>query len=98
MFKLNELKSFAREAKALLARENDLAAFEVYCSSDEQTVARLNYTSEIPSRGVEELKSLSADGFALRIVMRNDPHRSCIASEVGDLGARGVSYSLCRAR
>ena len=59
-------------ALALLARERDLAAFEIYCSSSEQIVARLNHTGEIPSRGVEEVKSLAADGFAIRVVTRRD--------------------------
>ena len=52
-----ELKNFVREARAMLARERDLAEFEIYCASAEHRVARIAYTSDIPSRGVEELKS-----------------------------------------
>ena len=67
-----ELKDFVRAARALLGRERDLAEFEVYCASAEHRVARLVYTSDIPCRGVEELKSHVADGFTVRVVMRRD--------------------------
>ena len=93
-----ELRNFAREAVALLARERDLAGFEVYCSTSEHRVARLNYTSDIPSRGVEEFKSLNADGFALRIVMRRDPHETGSATEAGDLSLDAVRAAIRRAR
>jgi PmbA protein len=95
---INDLKNFAREASALLTREKDLAAFEVYCSSAEHHVARLNYTSDIPSRGVEEFKSLNADGFALRILMRRDVHETGYAAVAGDLSAASVRDALARAR
>src|SRR5271156_6675321 len=95
---LNELKSFARDAAGVVAREKDLAEFEVYCSSTEQLVARLNYTSDIPCGGVEEVKSLSADGFAIRIVSANNRHENSIAFEAGDLSRDGVRAALFRAR
>jgi PmbA protein len=95
---LNELKRFVKEAAGLLAREKDLAAYEVYCSTGEHKVVRLNYTSDIPSRGIEEFKSLDADGFALRIVTRRDPHETGSASIAGDLSAASVREALTRAR
>jgi predicted Zn-dependent protease len=94
----NDLREFVREATTLLARERDLAAFEVYCSTSEHRVARLNYTSDIPSRGIEEFKSLNADGFALRLVMRSDPHETGSASEAGDLTLDTVRVAIRRAR
>src|ERR1700676_1837172 len=93
-----DLRKFVHEAAALLARERDLAAFEVYCSTSEHRVARLNYTSDIPSRGVEEFKSLNADGFAIRLVMRSDPHETGSASEAGDLSLDAVRATIRRAR
>jgi PmbA protein len=95
---LIDLKKFARGAAALLAREKDLAAYEVYCSTSEHKVVRLNYTSDIPSRGIEEFKSLDADGFALRIVTRRDPHETGSASIAGDLSAAAVREAITRAR
>ena len=59
-----ELKSFVRSAARELSRDPDFAEFEIYAASSEQRIARLAYTSDIPSRGVEEIKSLGADGFA----------------------------------
>jgi PmbA protein len=94
----NELKKFTREATAFLARQKDLAAYEVYCSTSEHKVVRFNYTSDIPSRGVEEFKSLDADGFALRIVTRRDPHEIGSASIAGDLSIAAVREALSRAR
>ncbi|MBV8451954.1 MAG: hypothetical protein JOZ29_06725, partial [Deltaproteobacteria bacterium] len=95
---LNALKKFAREATALLAREKDLASYEVYCSTGEHKVVRLNYTSDIPSRGIEEFKSLDADGFALRIVTQRDPHETGSASVAGDLSVAAVREAIARAR
>jgi hypothetical protein len=95
---LNELKNFAREASSILARDKDFAAHEVYCSSAAHRVARLNYTSDIPSRGIEEFKSLNADGFALRIVMRRDAHETGSASIAGDFSPASVRAALARAR
>jgi len=93
-----DLRKFVREATAILARERDLAAYEIYCSSSEHRVARLNFTSDIPSRGLEEFKSLNADGFALRLVMRRDPHETASATEAGDLSLDAVRATLKRAR
>jgi predicted Zn-dependent protease len=94
----NDLRKFVNEAAALLAREKDLAAFEVYASTAEHRVARLNYTSDIPSRGIEEFKSLNADGFMIRIVMRRDAHEIGSASTAGDLSLDAVRDALSRAR
>jgi len=94
----SDLKGFVREAAALLARERDLAAYEVYASASEDHVARINYTSDIPSRGVEEFKSLNAEGFALRIVMKRDAHATGTAAIAGDLSLEALRDSLKRAR
>ncbi len=93
-----DLRKFVREAAALLARERDFSAFEIYCSTSEHRVARLNFTSDIPSRGLEEFKSLNADGFAMRVVMRRDPHETGSATEAGDLSLDAVRATMQRAR
>jgi predicted Zn-dependent protease len=93
-----ELKRFVREAWAMLARERDLAEFEIYCVSAEHRVARIAYTSDIPSRGIEELKSHVADGFTLRIVMRRDAREIGTASEAADLTIDALRMALVRAR
>ena len=98
MRSLAELKSFTREAARILARENDLASYEIYCATAEHRIARLSYTSDIPSRGLEEFKSLHADGFQLRVAMRRDPHEVGAAFEAGDFTADSVRDALRRAR
>jgi hypothetical protein len=55
MIRASELKRFVREAAAIVARDKDVAQFEIYCASGDNRIARLNYTSDIPCRGVEEL-------------------------------------------
>ena len=97
MIKASELKSFAREAAAIVARDKDVAAFEIYCASGDNRIARLNYTSDIPCRGVEELKSHSADGFQIRIVMKRDEHEVGTAYDAGDFGADAIRAVLARA-
>ncbi len=98
MRSLAELKSFTREAARILARESDLASYEVYCATAEHRIARLNCTSDIPSRGLEEFKSLHADGFQVRVAMRRDPHEVGAAFEAGDFTADSVRGALRRAR
>ena len=98
MREATELKKFVREARAMLTRESDVAEFEIYCVSAEHRVARIAYTSDIPSRGVEELKSHVADGFTLRIVMRRDGREIGTASEAGDLTTEALRMALERAR
>jgi len=98
MLTLANLKSFAKAAAAMLARQRDLADFEVYCSSGDELIARLNYTSDIGCRGVEEVKSSAADGFAIRVVFRRDPRQSASASEAGDFSLESLRRALERAR
>jgi hypothetical protein len=98
MRSIAEMRGFIRTARAMLARQRDLAGFEVYASSSEHRVARINYTSDIPARGVEEFKSLNADGFAVRIAMARDPHETGNAAIAGDLTIDAVREALERAR
>jgi predicted Zn-dependent protease len=97
MIKASELKSFAREAAAIVSRDKDVAAFEIYCASGDNRIARLNYTSDIPCRCVEELKSHSADGFQIRILTRRDAHEVGTAYEAGDFSKDAIRAVLARA-
>ncbi len=97
MIRGSELKSFAREAAAIVARDRDVAQFEIYCASGDNRIARLNYTSDIPCRGVEELKSHAADGFQIRIVLRRNAHEVGTAYEAGDFSTDAIREVLARA-
>jgi PmbA protein len=98
MLTLERMREFARAAAAALARDRELADFEVYCSSSEQLVVRLNYTSDIPSQGLEEAKAESANGLAIRIVMRRNPCECGYAFEAGELSLAALRRALERAR
>jgi PmbA protein len=95
---LERLKRFAAQARAILARDGDVADFNFYCSACEQRVARFNFTSELACRGVEELKSDATQGFALRLVMRGDGPQVAEASVCGDLSLEEVAKALKRAK
>ena len=98
MLSIAALKQFAREGARILSAEPDLAQFELYCSSAEQLVMRLNYTSDIPSNGLEECKSLGAEGFAIRIVPRRNRHEIGTGYIAGDLSGAAVREALAQAR
>ena len=98
MLPLAEIKSFVTSAAKDLAREKDFAQFEIYAASSDNRIARLAYTSDIPCRGVEEVKSLGADGFQVRVAMRRDPHETGTASEAGDLSREALRRVIERAR
>jgi PmbA protein len=93
-----EIARFARAAAREIARESDLAQFEIYCASADVRVARLNFTSDVPCRGVEELKSHEATGFQVRIVPRRNPREIGVAFEAGDLSLATLRAALSRAR
>jgi predicted Zn-dependent protease len=97
MIRASELKSFAREAAAIVTRDKDVAQFEVYCASGDNRIARLNYTSDIPCRGVEELKSHAADGFQIRIVTKRNAHEVGTTYEAGDFSVDAIRAVLARA-
>ena len=62
-----ELKKFASAVAAIVARDQDVAQYEVYCASADHRIARIAYTSDIACRGLEEMKSIGADGFQMRL-------------------------------
>jgi PmbA protein len=95
---LGEIRGFVRAAADLLARERALAGFEIYAASGEHRIARLAYTSDIPCRGVEELKSLHADGFQLRIAMGRNQHETGGAAVAGEFNLESLRVALERAR
>jgi PmbA protein len=94
----SELRLFVRDGASALARERDIGKFELYASSAENEIARINYTSGIPSRGLEEFKTLAADGFQVRIAMRDNPRAVGIASQAGDFSSASLREALTRAR
>ncbi|HLH77622.1 MAG TPA: metallopeptidase TldD-related protein [Candidatus Binataceae bacterium] len=95
---LHALRDFLTRGLARAAREPGLRQFEIYAQSGEQIVARLNYTSDLPSRGVEETKSLHSQGLAVRVLTDDDPARFGSASRAGELNLPSLCAALAQAR
>jgi PmbA protein len=99
MIPLNELKKAAEEGLALLSGEDDIEEAEVFASSNNLLLARLNYTSNIPSNGVEEPKSVVNYGIGVQAVFREGGKRKIgFGSEASDISPDGVRAALKKAR
>jgi hypothetical protein len=98
MLTLQALRDFVAHAAPQAAHEPGLRQFEIYAQSGEQIVARLNYTSDLPSRGVEETKSLYSQGLAVRVLTTDDPPRVGNASRPGELNLMSLRAALAQAR
>jgi hypothetical protein len=85
-------------ALALARARPDVREAEAFASANAALLARLNYTSHIPSNGVEEPKSTGSAGLGLRVVL-DTPGGPAVGfgSEPGDLGERGAERALAKA-
>ena len=63
MLSLDRIRAATSEALEYVSTQPDVAAAEVFASADANLTVRLNYTSHIPSNGVEEPKSAESFGF-----------------------------------
>lgn len=98
MVTLQALRDFLAHAVPVAAREPGLRQFEIYAQCGEQVVARLNYTSDLPSRGVEETKSIQSQGLAVRVLSAQDPPRVGSASRAGELTLQNLRAAFAQAR
>lgn len=95
----DELARAAREALDLARREPGVIEAEVFVAANATLLARLNYTSHIPSNGVEEPKSTEAWGLGIQAVFDTPAGRAIgFGSEPSDLGAAGARRALDKAR
>ena len=99
MIPLALLKRATQQALRHLARVKDLQEVEVFASSSEELVCRLNYTSEIPCHGVEEPKSSESFGLGIRAVFTSpDGPRVGFGSEARDFSIGAARRALENAR
>ena len=101
MISADALRAATAEALEYVAAQPDVEAAEVFVAADVNLTVRLNYTSHIPSNGVEEPKSAEAYGLGLRAVFRPDAdgsRRTGFGSEPNDLSTEGVRRALDKAR
>ena len=96
---VSQLKRTVRDGLAYLRTQPDVAEAEVFASANGNLTVRLNYTSRIPSNGVEEPKSLESYGLGIRAAFNTpDGVKTGFGSEPADLSIEGVKRALEKAR
>lgn len=99
MLPINTLRAAVRHGLAYVSAQPDVAAAEVFAAANANLTLRLNYTSHIPSNGVEEPKSVESAGLSVRAVF-NTPEgvKTGMGSEPSDLSPAGAARALDKAR
>jgi len=94
------LAKTAQEAFAFVSAQPGVKEVEVFAAANATLLTRLNYTSHIPSNGVEEPKSAASRGLGLQVVFAGpgDDARIGFGSESADLSVRGAERALAKAR
>ncbi len=99
MISQRTLKEAVAAALRYLRGIPDIAEAEVFAASNGALLTRLNYTSHIPSNGVEEPKSTSSYGLGLQVVFSTGEGKKIgFGSEPSDLTLEGVRRALEKAR
>ena len=99
MLALAKLRTAAREALAYVRAQPGVEDAEVFASANGNLTVRLNYTSHIPSNGVEEPKSVESYGLGIRAVFRSPQGPKIgFGSEPSDLSLEGARNALDKAR
>lgn len=99
MLPLAKLRTATRQALAYVSAQPDVAEVEVFASANVNLTVRLNYTSHIPSNGVEEPKSVESYGLGLRVAFHSPQGlKTGFGSEPNDLSSDGVRRALGKAR
>lgn len=96
---LQELEEAARAGLARVEAAEDVEEAEVFVSQNGTLITRLNFTSHIPSNGVEEPKSIENLGVGVRAVFKRDGGRANgFGSEAGDISLDAVDAAVEKAR
>ena len=95
-----ELARAVEEALAFVTGQPGVLEAEVFAAANDALLTRLNYTSHIPSNGVEEPKSVASRGLGLQVVFAGPGGGASIGfgSEAADLTVRGAERALAKAR
>ncbi len=94
-----DLARAAEQALELVRTEPGVLEAEVFAAANTALLTRLNYTSHIPSNGVEEPKSTASCGLGIRAAFVGSAGPLVgFGSEPSDLGVTGARRALDRAR
>jgi len=96
---LADLRRAVKNALAFASAQQGVEEVEVFASAGANLTVRLNYTSHIPSNGVEEPKSTQGYGLGIRATFRTpDGPKTGFGSEPTDLSVEGAARALDKAR
>jgi predicted Zn-dependent protease len=96
---IRELEKAAEAGLKRALAAPDVEEAEVFVSENGTLITRLNYTSHIPSNGLEEPKSVENLGVGIRAVFKgSDGRRNGFGSESSDISAPAVDEALRKAR
>jgi hypothetical protein len=99
MIPIARLRAAVKDALAYVSAQPGVAEAEVFASANANLTVRLNYTSHIPSTGVEEPKSVESRGIGLRVAFDTPQGlKTGFGSEPNGLSLEGVSRALEKAR
>ena len=99
MIPLAKLRAAVKDALAYVSAQPGVAEAEVFASANVNLTVRLNYTSHIPSNGVEEPKSVESLGIGLRVAFDTPQGlKTGFGSEPADLSLEAVALALDKAR
>ena len=99
MLPLADLRRAVKNALSFASSQVDVAEIEVFASAGANLTVRLNYTSHIPSNGVEEPKSTEGYGLGIRATFRTpEGVKTGFGSEPTDLSIEGAARALEKAR
>ena len=99
MLSVADLRRAVKNALAFAKAQPDVSEVEVFASSGANLTVRLNYTSHIPSNGVEEPKSTEGYGLGIRATFRTpDGVKTGFGSEPTDISVEGAERALEKAR
>src|SRR3989442_12456572 len=94
-----ELARAVEEALAFVTGQPGVLEAEIFAAANDALLTRLNYTSHIPSNGVEEPKSTVSYGLGIRAAFAGPSGpRIGFGSEPSDLSVAGARRALDRAR
>ncbi len=95
----SELGKAVAEGLKLVSSQPGIREAEVFAASNRCLLARVNYTSHIPSNGVEEPKSTETYGLGIQVLLDSaEGPRIGFGSEPSDLSLEGVRRALDKAR
>jgi predicted Zn-dependent protease len=100
MIPIDRLRRAVKEALDYVRTLPDVREVEAFASANGTLISRLNYTSHIPSNGVEEPKSTESYGIGLYVAFETPEGAARIGygSEPSSLGLEAVQTALEKAR